>query len=263
MPNERAVLLHGFLGSDSSYEDVLMQLNLEQAPLCPALYGHNGAPDLPPSHDFESEVTRLEQTIESYAGETPVHLAGYSLGARLALALLVRAPRLFHSATLVSGRRGLDSPEERSQRLETDQSWATQLRSRSLAEFLSEWETQPLFFPMQQLAPKTLARLRRERLRHDPQSLARALLALSLARMPTFGADLPQIAVPVTLLAGSLDPKFVVLGKELASRVPNAKFNVVDGAGHSLLIERPDAVAAAIRQGLNHAQRYVETSPNL
>jgi len=263
MPDDRVVLLHGFLGNAASFDEVLSLLQPECESLRPALYGHRGYPELEPAHDFESEVNRLAALIEPYAGTTRVHLAGYSLGARLALALLVRSPQLFHSATLVSGRRGLDSPVEREQRLAADQLWAAQLRSQPLEQFLRNWEKQPLFAPMQRVAPETLARLRIGRLRHISEALARAIDALSLARMPNLLCDVGAIEVPVTLLAGGLDSKFVELGKELASRLPKSNFIVVDGAGHSLLVERPDAVAAAIREGWIHAHCYLENSPNL
>jgi pimeloyl-ACP methyl ester carboxylesterase len=97
-----------------------------------------------------------------------------------------------------------------------------------------------------------LHNLRRQRLNHDPEGLGQAMLGLSLSRMPSYSADMGRVLVPVTLVSGALDRKFVELGMDLVSRLPNAKTVVVSGAGHNLPIERPDAVASAIVEGLNN-----------
>jgi 2-succinyl-6-hydroxy-2,4-cyclohexadiene-1-carboxylate synthase len=254
----RLVLIHGFLGDVQSFQAVTQRLELNEPAFCPALYGHGAAVALSPHYEFGDEVRRLIALIEGYSGGTPVHIAGYSLGARLSLALLAGARGLFHSATLISARRWLDTQAEREARLGEDQRWAERLRTTPLPEFLWAWEQQPVFASMQSWALERREGLHQERSVHDPLALAQALTAMSLANMPNFADELALIDIPVVVLAGRKDAKFVALGQELVSNLPNGKFVVVDEAGHQLLIERPDAVAAAIREGLDHAQRYME-----
>ncbi|MBW3653618.1 MAG: alpha/beta hydrolase, partial [Actinobacteria bacterium] len=55
--------------------------------------------------------------------------------------------------------------------------------------------------------------------------------------------------IPVTVLAGARDPKYVALGERLARALPRARLEVVAGAGHALALEAPAAVAAAIDAG--------------
>ena len=62
---------------------------------------------------------------------------------------------------------------------------------------------------------------------------------------PVWGR-LGELGMPVTVLAGERDQKFLVLGRRLAAGLPDARLEVVPGAGHSLLLEAPRAVAAAI-----------------
>jgi 2-succinyl-6-hydroxy-2,4-cyclohexadiene-1-carboxylate synthase len=52
--------------------------------------------------------------------------------------------------------------------------------------------------------------------------------------------------MPATVLAGAGDPKFVALGERLTAALPNAELVVVEGAGHGLPREAPDAVVAAL-----------------
>jgi 2-succinyl-6-hydroxy-2,4-cyclohexadiene-1-carboxylate synthase len=246
------VLLHGFLGGPETFDDVVAALK-RKPPVCiPPLYGHNGVRETDTTRDFDEEILRLEQWIERFARPLPAHLAGYSLGARLALGLLVRAPRLFSSATLVSGRCGLDCNEDRKLRWTTDLRWAERLQRQPLSEFLDAWESQPLFETMRHVAPEKQRRLRYQRLRHDPVALSQALLGLSLSRMPSYAECLSQVRVPVTIVVGALDEKFVALGEELLSRLPNGKLMVVAEAGHHLPVERPEALAAAIDEGMDH-----------
>ena len=259
--DSRLVLIHGFLGNARSFEEVTQLLHLDEPAFCPKLYGHGAAVALRPNYEFSDEIRRLIALIETYSRGSPVHIAGYSLGARLSLALLAKAKGLFHSATLISGRRWLDTQGEREERLSEDQRWAERLRTTPFHEFLWAWEQQPVFASMRNWALEKRESVHQERSAHDPLALAQALTAMSLANMPNLVDELALIDIPVAVLAGREDAKFVALGQELVSSLPKGKFVVVDEAGHQLLIERPDAVAAAIREGLDHAQRYMESSP--
>lgn len=69
--------------------------------------------------------------------------------------------------------------------------------------------------------------------------------------MPSYATELGGVSVPVSVVCGGVDQKFVTLGLDLASRIPKAAMIVVEGSGHNLPLERPDAVASAIVEGLN------------
>jgi pimeloyl-ACP methyl ester carboxylesterase len=54
--------------------------------------------------------------------------------------------------------------------------------------------------------------------------------------------------MPVLLIAGALDSKFAALAGRMAAAIgPGARVELVEGAGHAVHLERPDAVAALIR----------------
>jgi 2-succinyl-6-hydroxy-2,4-cyclohexadiene-1-carboxylate synthase len=52
--------------------------------------------------------------------------------------------------------------------------------------------------------------------------------------------------MPVNVVAGERDGRYVALGRRLAEALPDATLTVVPGAGHGLPREAPDAVAEAI-----------------
>jgi 2-succinyl-6-hydroxy-2,4-cyclohexadiene-1-carboxylate synthase len=53
--------------------------------------------------------------------------------------------------------------------------------------------------------------------------------------------------MPVTLVVGERDAKFSAIADQMAARIPDARVVVIAGAGHAAQLERPDEVAAAIR----------------
>jgi 2-succinyl-6-hydroxy-2,4-cyclohexadiene-1-carboxylate synthase len=232
----KLVLLHGFTGDATSWDGVRMHLG-SRSVLTPALLGH-GSSD--PITTFEAEVDRLAQLV-SENGFAGAHLCGYSLGARLALALLVRHPHVFTRATLIGGNPGLEG--DRSERLRTDERWADLLEHEGIARFTAAWESQPLF-ATQSTAQREAERTRR--LRHDPHELARSLRILGLAAMPSYWASLAAIATPVLLMTGALDAKFDALAERMHALLPRSTRIRIAGAGHNVPLERPRAVAEAL-----------------
>jgi len=64
--------------------------------------------------------------------------------------------------------------------------------------------------------------------------------------MPCYWPALPALKTPITLAAGELDAKFVDIAQRAARELPNAKLLIAPGAGHNLLLERPDLVARTL-----------------
>jgi 2-succinyl-6-hydroxy-2,4-cyclohexadiene-1-carboxylate synthase len=237
--NEPLILLHGFTGSAESWNDVLVRLPTRAA-RCPPLLGH-GAP--------ANGVTTFDDEIERLAGElgeTAVHLAGYSLGARLALGIAVRHPERVSRLTLIGVHPGLASESERDERRRADARWIELLESCGIEAFVDAWSAQPLFASERSLPEAVRRRRHSERLRHDPRELARCLRVTGLAEMPDFRPHLAGVRVPVVLVTGALDPKFSALAEELSLAMPTARHTRIPGAGHALLLERPDLVATEL-----------------
>lgn len=258
------LLLHGFLGAPQSFAP----LGLEPSRVfAPVLLGHSGSdlvPGLPPKAvervarpalelpssptpdwglchgGFDREVERLA-TWARERGFTGGTLCGYSLGARLALRLLRRHPTLFTRALLVSVHPGLDTADERRERLRADLERCRVLADQGLAAFVTRWEAEPLFESQASLPEEVRAAQRRLRLAHRAEGVIQSLLHCGLASMPG-SADPPPSGVEVAVFAGQRDEKFVRLAQSLDW--PSARVEIVPGAGHNLLLERPDLVRA-------------------
>lgn len=225
-------LLHGFTQSPRSWDRVLELL--AGPSLRPALLGH-GAPVV--LETFDAEVDRLASLLEE-----PVHLVGYSLGARLALGLLARHPSRVRSAVLIGCHPGLESDREREERVVSDERWARVAIDRGIEAFVSEWEKQPLLGG----DPASVAAQREVRLAHSPAGLAAALRVLGLGRMPSRWSALSAAACPVAMVVGERDVKFRQIAESVRRRA-DVRVHVVEGAGHNVVMDAPAALAEIVR----------------
>jgi 2-succinyl-6-hydroxy-2,4-cyclohexadiene-1-carboxylate synthase len=237
----RLFCLHGFTGAPASFDALAAALRDDFELTAPAISGHAGA-GFDGVASFDDEVTRLLDAC----GSPPVVLVGYSLGARIALGMLCRAPEKFSAALLLGGHPGLTDESERAARIRSDARLAALLRERGLDAFLAEWESQPLFATQSSLGTAPLAAQRAVRLTHDASGLARSLELFGLGQMPERWSALPGLQVPITLGAGELDTKFTELARRAARALPRGIVSIVQGAGHNVLLERPDWVEQAI-----------------
>lgn len=244
------ILLHGFTGSPESWADVIRYLIADEPAVrihAPAALGHDGTPGPPGIDAFEDEVDRIAGGIGA-RDRGLAHVVGYSLGARVALGLLVRHPGLVASATLIGGRPGLADPSERQARIRRDEEWARLLEEEGLDTFVAAWEALPLWATQTALPARRLDRQRAIRRSHDPRGLARSLRVAGLGRMPDYGDRLGAVEARVRLVVGTRDARFLGLADGMAERLPRATVTRVPGAGHNVVLERPREIAGLIQK---------------
>ncbi len=238
--------LHGFTGSPSSWKRVTDPVADDLGPVWHlSLLGHS--PSLPRGavSSFAEEADRIAAEIVRHS-HRPVVLAGYSLGARVALVTALRHPDLLAHLVLVSGRPGLDSEAERTVRRGADARWIRLLEEQGDEAFVEQWQALPLWTSQEALPRRLLDAQRTDRLQHDPDGLAASLEVLGLAQMPSCWPDLAGLAVPVELVVGELDAKFKGIAERMSTMLPKARLREIEGSGHNVLLERPEPLAGIL-----------------
>lgn len=236
---ETLVLLHGFGGTHRAWDPVLPELDHERYnPIVPDLRGHGTKSGVRPV-SFEGCVSDVLA-----AAPDEFVLCGYSFGGRIAQQVALAAPRRVTRLILVSTSAGIADPEWRRHRIEEDERFAADLERLTIKEYADYWMAQPLFAGT---PPEAAAWWREDLLRNDPMGLAAALRAIGGGHMEPFWDRVPELTMPVTVVVGSRDEKFVGFAEEYRRLLPHADVHIIDGAGHGLPREAPAQVAALIQ----------------
>jgi 2-succinyl-6-hydroxy-2,4-cyclohexadiene-1-carboxylate synthase len=248
------VLLHGFTGSGQGMAEIAQLLEPDYETLALDLPGHGESADfaLADADGFHECVDDLVATLVS-AGHHRAHWLGYSMGARLALGCAVRHPGSVASLVLLGGRAGIADPIERAARWRVDAALAARIESMGVETFIDEWLSQPMFATLQRRGARFLAEQRRQRIGNSARGLADSLRRLGPGAQPPLFDALPRVPVPVLLVAGALDRKFVALAHDLADRLPQAEIREIADAGHAAHLEQPEAFAHAVQDFLRRA----------
>ena len=112
-------------------------------------------------------------------------------------------------------------------------------------EFIERWRTQPLFA---EDPPEVGALAREDQRRNRADALAAAMRGLGTGEMQPLWDRLGELRMPVTVLVGERDPKFVAVGRRMVGLMADAELVVASG-GHGLALENPAAVARALGAG--------------
>jgi len=166
------------------------------------------------------------------------------------------------SLVLVAARAGIEDPVEREARRRADEALAARLEVQGIEAFVDEWMAQPLFETQRHLGSSFLATERCARLDNDARELAASLRALGPGAQPPLFESLPGLHVPVLLVAGALDRRFVALAHDLARRLPQAEVCEIADAGHAVHLEQPGAFLRAARDFLRRAARPAPPFPS-
>ena len=245
------VFLHGFTGSAASWASVSRDLASDHRVIAIDLIGHgaSSAPVDPSRYAFEQALHDLAE-VTAQLGVARASWMGYSLGGRLALGMALDDPERVSSLILVSATAGIYDEHERHQRTEADEVMARRIDEAGVEAFVDEWERLPIW-ESQGALPDDVSRMQRNiRLGNRAVGLSNSLRGMGQGAQPSYWERLGEIEVPVLLMAGALDRKFVGIAGQMGVRIVEATLSVVPGAGHAVHLERPREFVDDVRKFL-------------
>jgi pimeloyl-ACP methyl ester carboxylesterase len=234
------VFLHGAGGSRLHWPPRLRRLPGFRV-LAPDLPGHGESPD-----GRASSIEEYSGAVKAWQvelGMGPAFVVGHSMGSAIALTLALEAPERVAGLALVgSGPRlqvnpaildGLADPGKRAEMIEQILRWSFS----------------------RQAPPRVVELARRRMVETDPAVLARDFQACNGFDV---GARLGEIAAPTLVVTGEDDRMTPPpLGEALAAGIPGARRARIPGAGHMVMLERPDAFEKELRAFLLEVSRGV------
>ena len=228
------VFLHSVGTSRWSFRPLLKRLGTDLRGIAYDLRGHGSAQAPAQTLSVDRWVEDLRELVDSL-GLSQIHLAGLSLGGRIALVFADRYPERLHRLSLLS-----PPPSDPD---------LFRARARALRESGAESQIGPTlsrwFTPAFLASDPWEVRICREDLRViDPEVWAASFDAL--ATLPS-EAGIRRYPFPVTLLGGECDqsvpPSMLRL---FADEIPDATFGIVPGAPHQMALETPDALQSLL-----------------
>jgi len=244
------VLLHGFIGSASGWGKLLHELSRGGWRLI-ALdmlgHGQSDAPEDPARYTMEhcqKDIIAVLRELGASAGEAI--LLGYSMGGRIALYCAFSG--FFRALILESASPGLADPDEREQRRLSDMALAASIERDGIEAFVERWENLPLFATQRNLPLEQRTALHRQRLNNRPAGLANSLRGIGTGVQPALHDRLPELTIPVLLLAGELDAKFCAIARQMAQLLPLVQLSIVPATGHTIHLEQPATFIALVTE---------------
>lgn len=236
------MLVHGFTQTGAVWATLAGLLADSYEVLAPDAPGHGGSTGVTAVNIAEAAA------LVAAAGGSAIYV-GYSMGGRICLQAALDHPHRFRGLVLVSATGGIEDPQARAARRGEDEGLADRLDPPdragdplTTAAFLEEWLAQPLFEGLPREAADLDARLA-----NSPAGLAASLRSVGTGAMEPLWDRLGELQLPVLVVAGARDEKFVAIAERLAGAIAGATLQVVEGAGHAVPFEQPERFAAVLR----------------
>ncbi len=224
---DRLVLVHGFTQTLVSWDRLAAPLAETFQVVRVDLPGHGGSGGT--SMSFEETAAAIGD-----AGGRATYV-GYSLGGRLCLRLALDRPDLVQSLVLVGASPGLADGADRAARRAADDALAADIERIGTTAFLERWLAQPMFATLEPQPEDMEARLA-----NTSGGLATALRRLGTGVQEPLWDRLRDLAMPVLVVAGQQDAKYVRIAENMADAIGvNAQVVALAGAGHAAHLERP------------------------
>jgi 2-succinyl-6-hydroxy-2,4-cyclohexadiene-1-carboxylate synthase len=218
--------VHGFTQTSRSWNHVIDVLSPHFS--CSSLDapGHGGS--------INGKRTLPECGDDIAESMTAGILVGYSMGARMALHTALQHPEMVTKLVLISGTAGIDNPSERSSRRASDNELAERIMSIGVQQFITEWLALPMFSGLTSETAQVS-----ERLRNSPEGLSHSLRFAGTGTQEPLWNRLRELSMPVLLIAGENDEKFVQLARRLHEHMLSSQLEIVHQSGHTVHLEQP------------------------
>lgn len=238
------MLIHGFTGRGSDWAPFLPDLRRDRTAITVDLLGHGDSesPADPARHAIERQAADLAGILRRL-GLAPADVVGYSLGARIALRMVVAEPDVVARLFLESPSAGIADQADRSARQAADEQLAQLLDREGIDAFVDRWENLPVFAAERAMPAVERARLHAARLHNQPAGLAASLRGAGQGAMEPLHDRLAGVTAPTLVVAGALDEAGSDRARAVASGIPGARLAILEGIGHAPHREVPDRFA--------------------
>lgn len=238
------VFIHGFPYDHLMWKDQFDEFSKNYLCVSYDIRGLGESPVDDGQFTMEAFVDDLEKIVDELNLEKPI-LCGLSMGGYISLRAIERFQNKFSALILCDTKSEADNNEGKLKRAAA----IKQINSGKFDEFIEAFVLNCFGKRFVTDNSVNYRKVVDRSKKNNPVGVKGCLLAM-LGRTDTT-ATLPKIKIPTLAIGGSEDnltPPDVMMS--MADKIPNAKFVLVEKAGHMTPIENPNAVNKAIKDFL-------------
>lgn len=245
------VFLHGFSGNADDWQFIIDKLPEKYFPAAIDLIGH-GRTDSPENqiHYTCSAIVHQLDSIFTQLNFKNVILVGYSMGGRAALSYSIRHSDKMKAAVLESTTAGIEDMCMKKERVEIDYLLAEKIKNEGIESFINFWFETPLFESLKRLPNFT--EMRNKRIGNSVTGLSNSLTGFSTGLMMSYWDKIGFLDFPVLVITGEHDKKYSEIGRNMHSKLPNARLNSVPDCGHNVHLEKPEVFTKLVTEFLTN-----------
>mgnify|MGYP000294796475 CR=1 FL=1 len=237
------VLVHGFTQTRNCWGPIATDLETDHTVVRVDAPGHGM------SSEMMAGLRGGGRLIADQGGEAVY--VGYSMGGRYLIHLALGNPELVRGLVLIGATAGIEDPAERAARAEADQATGRRVRELGLLEFLKAWVGAPMFAG---LPPEHQFLM--ERMENTVEGLSNSVVQAGTGNQDPTWDHLDRLDMPVLVVAGADDEKYAALGERMVDSIgPNARLELIPGAGHAAHLERMPEFLDVLRSWLAEHRR--------
>ncbi len=233
-----ALLLHGFTGSHSSWEEVIGRIEVAAIALDIPGHGKSTFNNLDVDYSIDCWCEDLNEILDSLK-VNKVNLCGYSMGGRLATAFAAKYPKRINKLILESASYGIEDLEDRKERFEEDLKLCN-LIEEDFLKFVKKWEDSALFVKQRRRNLESFLNQKKKRLSHNPIHLSKALRSFSQGKMDFYLHNISKFEFPIVIINGAEDKKYVQIGGQISALANRGKHHIIPNSGHNVHLENLD-----------------------
>ena len=234
----RLVFIHGFTQTRHTWQDVAKNLSSQFEVVLVDAPNHGDSSDI--SLNLETGANAIVEV-----GQSATYV-GYSMGARLCLTAALAHPQQVKRLVLISGTAGIENKDERLARVVSDEELAMRIEQNGVTNFIDLWLALPIFSGL-----TALNNQREIRLCNTATALASSLRLCGAGKQQPTWSRLKDLTMPVLIVAGKNDKKFVELALRLTTAIgDNANLQIIEKSGHTPHLEQPQRFLDVVNEFL-------------
>lgn len=240
-------LIHGFTGSIEDWHQFEKFFSKDYNLVGIDIIGH-GKSDSPSDlihYKTDSIIRQIKKVKEAVTGKK-IFLLGYSMGGRAALNYALNFPNDLVGLILESATAGIINSSLRFERHRTDKNLADFIISNPIEIFVDDWMNREIFQTQKNLSESVLNKIRNRKINCSKIGLANSLLGFGAGVMEPVFDKLSEIRIPVQLICGEYDKKFVDINQQMQKLLPNSKLTIIKNSGHNVHLEETKQYADVV-----------------